>query len=77
MFCTGCMNSVMPSTSRASTGCSRRITSAALRSRSDSGLRLIENRPLFSVVFVPSTPMNDDRLATAGSRRITRASARW
>ena len=34
-------------------------------------------RPLFSVEFVPSTPMNEERLATAGSWRITRASARW
>ena len=32
-------------------------------------------RPLLSVVLVPSTPMNDDRLATAGSSRITSASA--
>ncbi len=43
--------------------------------RSASGLGLIENRPLFIVVFVPSTPMNDDKLATAGSRRITRATS--
>jgi hypothetical protein len=75
MFWTGCMYSVMPSTSRASAGPSRRITSAALAPRSARGLRLIENLPLFVVVFVPSTPMNDDRLATAGSRRMTRASA--
>ena len=27
-------------------------------------------RPLLSVVFVPSMPMNDDRLSTAGSFRI-------
>ncbi len=31
-------------------------------------------RPLLSVVLVPSTPMNDDRLSTAGSFRITSAS---
>ncbi len=43
--------------------------------RSSSGFRLIWMRPLLSVVFVPSTPMNDDRLSTAGSFRITRASA--
>ena len=30
-------------------------------------------RPLLSVVLMPSTPMNDDRLSTAGSLRITRA----
>ena len=34
-------------------------------------------RPLLSVVLVPSTPMKDDRLSTAGSFRITLASACW
>ena len=34
-------------------------------------------RPLLRVVFVPSTPMNEDRLSTAGSFRITFASACW
>ena len=29
------------------------------------GFRLIWMRPLFGVVLVPSTPMNDDRLSTA------------
>ena len=48
-------------------GCSRRMTSLALALRSSSGFRLIWMRPLFSVVFVPSMPMNDDRLSTAGS----------
>ena len=28
-------------------------------------------RPLFSVVLVPSMPMNEERLSTAGSLRIT------
>ena len=32
-------------------------------------------RPLFGVMFTPSTPMNDDRLATSRSFRISRASA--
>ena len=32
-------------------------------------------RPLFSVALVPSTPMNDVRLATAGSSSTTAASA--
>jgi hypothetical protein len=32
-------------------------------------------RPLLRVTLVPSTPMNDDRLATAGSLRITWARA--
>ena len=31
-------------------------------------------RPLLGVVLVPSTPMNDDRLSTAGSFRMTSAS---
>ena len=34
-------------------------------------------RPLLSVVFVPSTPMNDDRLSTAGSFSTTSASFCW
>ncbi|MNL27816.1 hypothetical protein D3C87_1494330 [compost metagenome] len=40
-------------------------------SRSALGLRLISMRPALSVVFVPSTPMNDETLATAGSCMIT------
>jgi hypothetical protein len=44
----------------------------ALTSARPSGFRLISMRPLFSVVLVPSTPMNDDRLSTAGSLRMTR-----
>src|SRR5262249_39405098 len=39
-------------------------------------LRLIRMRPLFNVVLEPSTPMNEDRLSTAGSSSIARASAR-
>ena len=35
--------------------------------RSSSGFRLMEIRPLFSVVLMPSAPMNDERLSTAGS----------
>src|SRR5439155_1108063 len=72
--CTGCMYSVMPSTS-ASERCSLRMTSTALASRFPSGFRLISMRPLLSVTLVPSTPMNDDRLSTAGSARMTSASA--
>ena len=45
--------------------------------RSFKGFRLIWMRPLFIVVLVPSIPMNDDRLSTAGSFRITLASASW
>jgi hypothetical protein len=32
-------------------------------------------RPLLIVVLVPSMPMNDDRLSTAGSFRMTAPSA--
>jgi hypothetical protein len=32
-------------------------------------------RPLLSVALVPSTPMNEDRLRTAGSSRIVAARA--
>ena len=32
-------------------------------------------RPLLTVTLVPSTPMNEERLSTAGSFRITAASA--
>ena len=34
-------------------------------------------RPLLAVVLIPSTPMNEERLWTAGSRRITAANACW
>ena len=49
--------------------------SLALIRRTSMGFRLIWMRPLFIVVFVPSTPIKDDRLCTAGSCRITRANA--
>ena len=74
--CTGCRNSVMPST-LAISGCSRRLTALAPAPRWASGLRLMRILPLFSVTLVPSMPMNEERPATAGSRRITRASACW
>ena len=53
------------------------MTSLASILRSSSGFRLIWIRPLLTVVFVPSTPMNDDRLSTAGSSRISLTSACW
>jgi hypothetical protein len=34
-----------------------------------SGFKLIDILPLFVVVFVPSAPINDERLSTAGSAR--------
>ena len=45
--------------------------------RSSCGFRLIRKRPLLRVEFVPSTPMNELRLATSGSLRIAAASACW
>ena len=60
---------------------SRRITSLAWMSRLPSpepnGFRLISIRPLFSVALVPSTPMNDDRLSTAGSCSTIFAISCW
>ena len=53
------------------------MISATLAVRSLKGFRLISMRPLLRVGFVPSIPMKEERLATAGSRRITRASACW
>src|SRR5438445_5719746 len=66
----------MPSTA-ASAGCKRRMISDVSDLRSSRGFRLIWRRPLFGVMLVPSTPMNDDRLATSGSFRMIRASACW
>ena len=34
-------------------------------------------RPLLSVLLMPSIPMNDDRLSTAGFSRTTSASCCW
>ena len=59
----------------ASLGCSRRITSVTFALRTSNGFRLIRNRPLFKVGLVPSTPMNEDRLSTAGSCRMISAKA--
>ena len=56
---------------------SRSITPETERPRASRGLRLISSRPAFSVVLLPSTPMKEDRLATAGSCRIASASACW
>ena len=45
--------------------------------RCSSGLSVIRMRPLLSVTLVPSMPMNDERVSTAGSRRMAWARARW
>ena len=41
------------------------------------GFKLIWMRPLLSVVLMPSMPMKEERLSTAGSCRITLARACW
>jgi len=38
---------------------------------------LIKTRPLLSVVLIPSTPIKEETLSTAGSCRIAWARARW
>ncbi|MCY1346344.1 hypothetical protein D9M69_324270 [compost metagenome] len=60
-----------------SSGCRRRITSLAVSSRSSCGLRLISRRPVFSVGLLPSTPMKEVRLSTAGSASSTLARSCW
>ncbi len=47
------------------------MISLAVAVRFACGLRLMRKRPEFSVTFEPSTPMNEDRLSTSGSVRIT------
>ena len=73
--CTDCMNNLMPCTS-ATAVCKRAITSSA-RSRSANGFKLIKKRPVLSVALLPSTPMKEDKLSTAGSCKITRPKACW
>ncbi|MNV60797.1 hypothetical protein D3C71_1532720 [compost metagenome] len=74
--CTGCKNNEMPWTWRARSS-SRAITSASGALRSPQGFRLISKRPVFSVVFMPSMPMKDDRLCTSGSASRLSATACW
>ena len=69
--CTGCMYNLMSVDVR-----QRRLQPAhhvqsRFILRSASGLRLMRMRPLFRVVLMPSAPMNEDRLSTAGSLRMT------
>ncbi len=63
----------MPSTEE-SLLCRRRITSVAETLRTSSGLRVIWMRPELSVVLVPSTPMKEEMLSTAGSASTTSTS---
>ena len=51
------------------------MTSVAESLRWSSGFRLIWMRPLLSVVLVPSAPMNEEMLSTAGSVSRTFASS--
>ena len=64
----------MPSTAWSS-GCKRRMIAEASDRRSSRGFKLIWIRPVLGVMLVPSTPMNDDRLDTSGSLRMTLANA--
>ena len=41
------------------------------------GLQVMRILPLLRVVFVPSIPMKEDRLSTAGSWRTAAARACW
>ena len=52
------------------------MISEALEARAPRGLSEIERRPLLSVWFVPSEPMNDATLATSGSASTTSATRR-
>ena len=53
------------------------MISPACAVRSLRGFRLINRRPLLSVMLLPSVPMNEDRLTTSGSFRMAAASACW
>ena len=67
----------MPSTP-ASFGSRRRMTSVAGYVRVRERLQVDQDAAAVERDrSVPSIPMNDERLSTAGSSRITRASARW
>ena len=63
--CTGCRYKDIPGMS-AALSCKRAIT-VRTSSRWFLGLRLICMRPLLSEALLPSTPMKDDTLSTAGS----------
>jgi len=45
--------------------------------RCSRGLSSAKTRPLFSTTLEPLAPMNDMSCTTAGSSRITSATARW
>jgi len=49
---------------------SLRMRSDALILRCAIGFKLIDSLPLFMVVFVPSAPINDETLSTAGSASL-------
>ncbi len=74
--CTGCIDKAMPGTGRRLSR-SRSMTASTVMPRSACGFRLISSRPAFSVVLVPSTPMKEDRLSTAGSCSTASASTCW
>ena len=51
------------------------MTSATDDLRAPNGFSSIRNRPEFKVVLAPSTPINELKLATSGSRPMTSPSA--
>ena len=71
--CNGCKKHWIPFTC-ATCGCNRCMMARASSVRWSRSFKLIWMRPLFSVVFVPSTPMNDDTLSTSGSFKMISAS---
>ncbi|MCY1541123.1 hypothetical protein D9M68_767970 [compost metagenome] len=66
----------MPWISRARAS-SRAMMSASGALRSAQGFRLTSSLPVFSVAFMASMPMKDDRLATSGSASRLWATACW
>ncbi|CAM3583376.1 hypothetical protein DETS111669_16960 [Delftia tsuruhatensis] len=73
--CTGWAYRRMPGICSASSD--RRRSTAGTPSRWPWGLRSISSRPVFSVVLLPSTPMKDEMLCTAGSLSSSSARACW
>ena len=54
---------------------SRSMMASTSSARSSCDFRFSSMRPVLSAVLLPSTPMNDDRLATSGSSSSWRATA--
>ena len=74
--CTGCTKMRMPLTWSLSR-VRRSTTTGSAASRWSLGTNCKVMRPVLRLVLVPSTPMNEVRLCTAGSRSNTSARACW